>query len=142
MLYHAVEQAFSRAKEKGWDRIYVGVDIHGVVLIPTYENEGKKEFYRSSEEVMKYMSDRPDLRLFMYTCSHEDEIAEYIKFFADRGIHFDFINENPDVRDDMLGNYKYKPYANLLLDDKAGFHPSEWLLLKSYLMEHPIIGSN
>lgn len=139
MLYHAVNQAFDRAHKKGWDRLYVGVDVHGVIIIPTYENDGKIEFYPKAEEVMKYMTERPDLILFMYTCSHEDEIEHYIKFFECHGIRFDFVNQNPEVRSDMLGNYKYKPYANILLDDKAGFHPSEWLELELLLKSQSLL---
>ena len=35
----AFEDAFVRAKAKGWDRMYVLVDIHGTVFKPSYHNE-------------------------------------------------------------------------------------------------------
>ncbi len=133
MLKHAVEQAFRRAREKGWDKIYIAVDIHGVVLVPTYENDGKKEFYHHARYAMRYLTKRKDVVLMMYTCSHQEEIEDYIKFFEENEIHFDCINENTQVRNDQYGNYRYKPYMNILLDDKAGFHPTEWPLFLTYM---------
>lgn len=141
MLKDAVNQAFRRAHEKKWDRIYVAVDVHGVILIPTYENEGKKEFYPHAKEVMQYLTERKDVILMMYTCSHPPEINEYLAFFEENGIKFDFVNENTQVRNDHYGDYRHKPYMNLLLDDKAGFHPSEWPELLRLLEENPSLTS-
>ena len=129
MIINAVEQAFRRAKEKNWWKIYVAVDIHGVVLVPTYETDGEKIFYPHAEESMQYLTKRKDIILMMYTCSHPETIAEYYDFFLDRGIEFDYLNTNPEVENDHLGYYKFKPYMNIFIDDKAGFMPSEWPIL-------------
>lgn len=136
MIKHAIEQAFRRAHQKNWDRIYVAVDVHGVILIPTYENDGKKEFYPFAQEVMQYLTQRDDVVLMMYTCSHPDEIHDYLEFFESNGIHFDEVNENKEVRNDHLGDYDHKPYMNLLLDDKAGFVPEEWPEVLALMQQH------
>ena len=127
MIQDAIHQAFRRAIEKSWDTIYVGADIHGVMLIPTYENGGKMEFYPRAENIMKYLSSRKDIVLILWTCSKQDEIRDYLDFFKERGIEFEYVNENQGVGNDNYGDYTKKPYMNLLLDDKAGFDPkTDW----------------
>ena len=42
------------------------------------------------------------------------------------GIEFSYINENPEVAGKTeWGDFDTKMYANVLLDDKAGFDPEE-----------------
>ena len=45
----------------------------------------------------------------------------YIKVFEENGIHFDYINENPEVDNNELGNFDKKLYFNIGIDDKFGF---------------------
>ena len=45
------------------------------------------------------------------------------KSFEENGIHFDYVNENPEIATNLegYGNYDKKPYMNVLFEDKAGF---------------------
>ena len=113
---------FNAIKKKKWDYTYWFVDIHSTILKPTYKRgDIGGEYYAYAKEVLQGLTKDKAVKLVMYTCSHPEEIKEYIKFFENDGILFDFVNENPDVKNDAYGNYEKKPYINVLLDDKAGF---------------------
>ena len=64
-----------------------------------------------------------DVVMILYTCSHPHEIEQYIQYFKDNGIRFDYINENPEIPTNLegYGCYDKKPYMNVLFEDKAGF---------------------
>lgn len=134
MIKDAIERAFNRAKSKKWDKIYIGVDLHGVVIEPDYDyNSGANvKYYDRAVEVLKLLSNRDDITLIMYTCSHPEEITRYNESFKAKGIQFDYVNENPEVENTRYGNYRDKPYFDILFEDKAGFVPSDWHLLESY----------
>lgn len=124
-----VNQAFKDAIRKGYDCIYVFVDIHGTVVKPNYSTtELPTEFYYNAKGALQALSKRPDVRLIMYTCSHYEDLVKYQNFFSANGIKFDYINENPEcVTGTGYGNYDKKPFYNILLDDRAGFEPeTDW----------------
>jgi hypothetical protein len=122
-IVRTYERAMETKKERDWDRIYVIVDLHGTVLAPNYEGLAT-EFYPHSKCVLKHFSDRKDIILIMWTCSTEEDRTAYNEMFAKEGIKFDYINENPEVKGKLKwGDFDSKMYANLVLDDKAGF---EW----------------
>ena len=130
----AFETAFKVSKERDWDYFYVFIDLHQTVLLPDYDKTFVSEFYPHAKRVMQKMSNRKDMKLIMYTCSHPDEIENYINLFEDSGIHFDWINENPDVAGTKYGDFTKKPYMNVLLEDKAGFDANEdWLKIEKLL---------
>ena len=57
----------------------------------------------------------------MYTCSHPHERQQYVEYFKTNGIHFNYINHNPEVESEGYGYYEDKPYFNVLFEDKSGF---------------------
>lgn len=130
-ILRAINQAYLDKERKSFDKIYIMVDLHGTVIKPNYKpNDIPKEVYNYALEVLKIMSLANDICLIMYTCSHPHEIEKYLNFFKDNNIHFEYINENKEVKTDIngYGCYDKKPYMNVLLDDKAGFIPEEdWL---------------
>jgi len=74
----------------------------------------------------------------LYTCSHDSEIEKYKKFFKKNDIRFEMVNENTDVSDTDYGNFKSKPYMNVLLEDKAGFDPEkDWDRINKVLNKYP-----
>ena len=137
MITDSINRAFEHTKTRGWDRTFWAIDIHDTLVKSNYKSgEIPTEFFPYAKYVMTKLSLRPDIKLILYTCSHPHEIEQYLKFFEENGIHFDYINENPEVKTDMkgYGNYDKKPYFNLLLDDKAGFNAEKDLLsIKSLL---------
>ncbi len=131
---------FDLKKERGWDKTYWAIDIHGTILKPNYQKGNiPKEFYPYAIECLQYLTQRKDIVLIKYTCSHLNEIEEYKVYFESLGIKFDYVNVNPEIltRHDSLGNYDQKPYFNVLFEDKAGFDPEvDWKLTLDYLKQH------
>ena len=127
--------------KRHWDKTYWFVDIHNTIVKANYEYGNiPKDFYPMAKETLQLISKLPDVCLIMYTCSHPNEIEEYLKFFKENDINFEYVNENPEVKTDIngYGNYDKKPYFNVLFDDKCGFDPDmDWvevyeLLLANY----------
>lgn len=125
--------ALERLEERGWDHIYILVDVHGVLMEPSYGSISTK-IYPQCIKPMLIMSDDPRIKLIMWTCSSPEHITQYLAMFKELGINFDYANENPDVQyKQAIGDYTVKLYANLILDDKAGFDPyKDWDNLSRY----------
>lgn len=131
-----IKKMFIHAKEKEWFETYWAIDIHGTVSRPDYRKAIKEiEYYPYAKETMKLISGRPDIILIMSTSSYPDEIGTYVKQFADDGIKFKYINENPEISSDKgsFGYYEDKFYFNVFFDDKSGFNPNrDWKFLYDY----------
>lgn len=135
MITKAVETCLQLANEKGWQKTYWAIDIHGTLLKPNYRrDEISREFYPDAIEVMQLMSLRKDIVKILYTCSYPHEIEQYLEYFAQHNIHFQYVNQNPEIVDGGYGYYKDKFYFNVLMDDKAGFDgENDWTKIKSLL---------
>lgn len=135
MIIKAVENCLRTAKTKGWAKTYWAFDIHGTILKPNYKiNEISKEFYPYAKEVLQKLNERKDIVKILYTCSYPHEIEQYLEYFAKYDIHFDYINQNPEIADGGYGYYKDKFYFNVLMDDKAGFDGEvDWGLIKELI---------
>lgn len=137
-VLRAIRKQHFEALEKNpdWEFTYWAFDVHGTIIKPNYDNSSiPKELYPHAKEVLKMLSNRDDIVMYMYTCSHPHEQAEYIRYFDSMGIDFKWVNENPDVptNNNGYGYYEDKPYFNVLLDDKSGFDPEEdWVDIKDY----------
>ena len=87
------------------------------------------------KETLKLMSDRPDIKMILFTSSFPEEIEVYQKQFEGDGIIFEYINENPEIASSKgsFGYYDSKHYFNALFEDKAGFNPDrDWKFLYDY----------
>jgi hypothetical protein len=133
-----IERAFVNAWDakvrKGWDRIYVLVDVHGVIYEPDYTKVAEK-VYPVALEPLRKMTEDDSIKLILWTCSREKDIEKYRAELREHGIEFDWVNRNPEVEHvEALGDYRNKLYANVILDDKAGFDPAEdWDVINSWL---------
>jgi len=128
MITRAIQNCITHAQEKNWEKMYWAIDIHGTVLKPTYKKGVlSTEFYPYAKETLQYISQRSNIVCILYTCSYPEEIVEYLKYFEASGIHFEYVNRNPDVCTGAYGYYDNKFYFNILFEDKAGFDPTtEW----------------
>jgi hypothetical protein len=128
MITKAIRNCLQQAKQKGWDKTYWAFDIHGTLLKPTFrQGVVSTEFYPYAKEVMQLLSQRSDIVRILYTCSYPHEIEEYVQYFKEHNIHFDYLNQNPDVCAGAYGHYERKFYFNVLFEDKAGFDPlTDW----------------
>lgn len=135
MITRAIENCLRSAKERGWEKTYWAIDIHGTILKPNYKtNEISREFYPDAVEALQLLGKRKDIVKILYTCSYPHEIEQYIAHFANHGIHFDHINSNPEVIDGAYGYYTDKFYFNVLMDDKAGFDgETDWAEIKKMI---------
>lgn len=129
-VIRAIKRFYDDRVKRNWDKGYFFIDLHGTVLKPNY-TAGKvpTEFYSHAKETLQLLTKMDDVCLIMFTCSHPNEIIEYVNFFSQHGITFNYINLNPEVKTDVngYGCYDNKPYINVLFDDKAGFSPeTEW----------------
>ena len=128
-----IDATFKAKAERNWDTIYVAVDLHGTLVKPFHD---KIELYPAAIEVMKFFTRRPDIKLILWTSSHEKEVSDFVKYlFNTYGILFDFVNCNLLEASTDRANFKTKFYFNILLDDKAGFEPeTDWASIQAKLI--------
>lgn len=131
---------FDLKSQRGWDKTFWFFDIHSTILRPNYKaGNVPKEFYPMAKETLQYLSKLPDVEMIIYTCSHSNEVEEYLQLFEENDIHFKYVNENPEVVTDLkgYGNYDKKPYMNVLFEDKAGFDAeTEWAEVYELMFNH------
>ena len=126
-----------KRKCKGAGILFIGPLTYTTrVSLPiTYKGgEIPTQFFDHAERVLKRISDRQDSKLILFTCSHPHEIELYLEFFKERGIVFNYTNENPEAENTSYGFYEKKFYCQILLDDKAGFDATEdWQIIDTAL---------
>ena len=131
---------FEYKEKRGWDKPYWFFDIHGTILKPNYTHGAiPKEYYPYAKETLQFLSQLSDVCMILYTCSHPEEIQEYVELFNTHDINFHYINENPEVITDKngYGCYDKKPYVNVLFEDKAGFDPeTDWEMVLAFMKEN------
>lgn len=139
MIVDYIKKMFENSFKKEWYETYWAIDLHGTILTPTYKDpESIGEFYPYAKETLQLLSERPDIKLIMWTSSFPEEIKKYERFFMFYGIIFDAINKNPQIssRKGNFGYYEDKFYFNVLIDDKANFDPYiEWKQIYDFLKE-------
>lgn len=136
-IWRAYQKALKVRDERGWDSIYILVDLHGTVLNSNWsDTELPNEYYPHSIEVLSFLSKAAGVTLILWTSSHLPACYQYKDALANKGVTFKYINCNPEVETDPngYGCFDRKPYFNLILDDKAGFEPeTDWLNLRTLL---------
>lgn len=136
-IIKSIEREYQNMHDRGWDRIFLMFDLHGTIIKPN-RTVGNTDvvYYPYAKETLQLISNRGDLDLNIYTCSHDDEVIEYQKKFKEDGIIFKYVNENPDVQTSGYGNYDKKPYMNVLFEDKAGFFgETDWKPVYEYFKQ-------
>lgn len=130
--------AIERMEEKNWKYIYVLVDIHGTIFVPSYNNEETYEFYPYAKEVLQILTNLSDVKLILWSCTKKEYFDKYLDVLAKNGIYPDYCNENPEVKvepgDPVSLSFDTKWYYNVGIDDKFGFDPeTDWEDLFYYL---------
>lgn len=137
-IVKAFKSAFKRGKEKHWEYIYVMVDIHGTVFVPSYYNKEEYKYYPYAYDVLNILSEREEVKLILWTSSTQDSIDKYIEKFKSDNIKFDYVNENPEIvaneNDPASVDFSSKFYFNVGIDDKFGFDPeTDWEEILKYI---------
>ena len=124
----AFEAAFRRKEEKGWEKIYVVVDIHDTILHACDQNEETYDYMPHARPALQLMSSRDDICLILWSGCYPERMEAYRQRFAQDGIHFDYLNENPEVGNSTFQDFSQKLYFNVGIDDKFGFDPeTDWV---------------
>lgn len=119
-----IQRAFESKAKRGWNTLYVCVDLHGTLIRPYHD---KIEFYDYAPDVINWFNNRPDFKVILWTSSHQKEIDEFLTLAKEFCLRFDFVNGNPMEGNSPRANFDQKFYFNILLDDKAGFDPeTDW----------------
>jgi hypothetical protein len=133
-LIKSFEKALERKKERGWERIYVFVDIHDTIFPSDYGSGKSYKYYVNAKECLQLLTKRDDVCLGLYTSSYPADIANYLDIFHDGDIMFELIGKNSFEKNTTYACFDVKPYFNVLIDDKGGFIPEEdWGELYEYL---------
>lgn len=131
-VLRAFIKAFDNKERFGYEKIYVLVDLHGTLIVPVHQNVPLR-FYNHSLVAMKFMSMRDDICLILWTSSHKDKIEEVVHELDKRGIHIDYVNENPEAEDNEWFCGSKKLYFDVGIDDRFGFDAeSDWVELVQY----------
>lgn len=121
--------------ERGWDKIYILVDLHGTVFRATYNKDHEPfDWYPGSMEVLHELTRLEWVSLILWTSTWENQIGKYLNEMKKHGILFDYIGTNPEVPDTELSCFKDKTYFNVGFDDKFGFDPdTDWIDILRWL---------
>ena len=117
-----IKRAYKRSAAKGYPKVYVAIDLHEVIVTPTYSkfNTGA-EIYPYAIQVLKHWTENPAVCLILWTASHRAAIDDMLERLGIHGIKFDYINENPEVPSGALCDFGAKFFFDICLEDKAGF---------------------
>jgi hypothetical protein len=127
-----ISETFRLKAERNWDTIYVVVDLHGTIAKPFHDCF---ELYPGALEVLQWFSDRPDIKIILWTSSHFEEVKSVLVNLKLSGVTIDFVNANPLEANTKRADFSKKFYFNILLDDKAGFEPeTDWFAIKEELI--------
>lgn len=130
-----IERAFNDKKRRNWEKLFVCVDVHDVILEGKYNlmNEGAS-YMPNSLKVLWNWSQRSDISLILWSSSHITPTAKVLDDLAKHGVYFDYVNSNPECQNTTLCDFSKKFYFNILLDDKAGFEgATDWFLIEKEL---------
>lgn len=140
-IVRSFETAFKRMKDKGWDKIYILVDIHDTVFEATYSKDEYYRWFPYAKEALHLMSINPRISLILWSSSYTDAIEKYIDTFEKSKIHFDMVNVNKETEDNELSCFAQKTYFNVGIDDKFGFDARvDWEMIYYYLDDSMKIG--
>ena len=135
----AFSAAFERKILKNWEKIYVAVDIHDTILKACYEEKEEYDYFPHALQALRMLSERNDICMILWTACHPGPLADYLARFEEEGIHFDYVNCNPEVSNTELNNFDNKLYMNVGLDDKFGFEgEKDWQAVIDVLEKYQI----
>jgi hypothetical protein len=137
-IINLIERQYKKQMTQQWYESYYLIDMHGVIIRPNHKEKlvDRLDFYDFAQRSLQMLTSRPDIRMILYTCSHEYQIKHYTNLLSMDDIEFDYINDNPEIGEDDYGDYTHKPYFDVYLDDKAGFDAErEWKDIYNWLRE-------
>lgn len=125
-LLKAIDRAYRVSQERGWDKVYWSLDLHGTVLEGTYVPGEYKWISPEIPEILRKISEFDETHIILWTSMYDEEILRVVRMFAQAGISIYATNANPGERNTKTGCFDHKFYTSLIVDDKAGFDPADW----------------
>lgn len=129
MIQRAIERAYRVAKERGWDRVYWALDLHGTCIESNYKSNEYGWINESCRDVLRELAAYPETNLILWSSLHQADKIGVSQFFESEGIRVVGINHNPFEANTATGNFDEKFYMSIIVDDKAGFDPVDWELV-------------
>lgn len=126
-IQKGISRAYNVAMERDHEMIFWCVDLHGTVLESNYSSDSFT-FLNAEDTVpaLQAISALPETRIILWSGIIDADRNQVVKLFNDNGIRVDWVNENPAVPSSGTGNFEQKFYFSILVDDKAGFCPTDW----------------
>lgn len=123
----AIEKAYKKAEERGYDRIYYAIDVHDTILKSNYENGDYEFVNEDAKKCLQMITLRKEVYIILWSSLTETEKENVGIFLYRHGCYIDDINENSLEEDTSYADFSQKFYFSVLLDDKAGFDPdTDW----------------
>jgi hypothetical protein len=126
-LTDVIQQAYRKAADRKWDRVYWAIDIHETVLVPSYDSKVLGAHYPHAARALELILSYPESRIILWSSlspadmqRHKDHIFWGDGFTAEQRDRV-YLNCNPECGETEYASFNQKFYFNILLDDKAGF---------------------
>ena len=124
-LMKYIESTFDKQKRGMFDTIYIMVDIHNTILVPSFEKEETFKYFNFAKETLKLLSEMKNVKLIMWSSLKDDKTDMYLTHFRENGIIFDYVNCNPELKQLPYASFTNKFYYDIGIDDKFGFEAEE-----------------
>lgn len=134
-LLRAINRAYNVMKERNWDTVYWAVDLHGTVIESNYESGTYSYISEDAKEALRAISALPETKLILWSSMNGFDQANIMALFKSDGINVDWFNQNPAIENTGTGCFDQKFYFSVLVDDKAGFDPSDWAEVKATTLQ-------
>lgn len=129
-LFKYIKNVLENREKNGYEFIYILVDVHNTILVPSFDKEETFQYYKDAKEALQMLSNCSFIKLIMWTSSYPDKIDMYLKHFRENGIIFDYANENPLMNNNSFGCFNTKFFYDIGIDDKFGFEAEkDWSLI-------------
>lgn len=131
-----IERTFLEKNKRRWNKIFIAVDVHDVILEAKYDlNNTGAGYMPNAIRVLQQWSKREDVSLILWTSSHVGPICKILDNLEKKNIVFKHVNSNPECPNDTLCDFSKKFYMNIILDDKAGMDAAggDWFLIEKEL---------
>lgn len=133
-----IRKAFELKKERGWDRIYFCIDLHGTIIPSGKTVDDIQEdltFYPYAEEVLTNLTNNKGIVLILWSSIPSGRVFNVNGWLNRHEIYFDYFNSNPEVTNTIRSEFDQKFYFNVCIDDRAGFEPeTDWKAIKDELI--------
>lgn len=100
-------------------KLVVAIDFDGTIVKDKWPEIGK--FRWLARPVLDWLFWSRQHELILYTCRESNLLINACEFLVREGIHFDWINENPERLILKYGTNCRKISADWYVDDRAGF---------------------